>query len=99
MCIRDRHAAVAAALAREAFRGMALGYEVWDALVPDAILDITTVAEDKRKAMLCYETQLAYVDYLHTVFGLNAHRSLHFNHGRGYSEAFATVEVGAAFAP
>jgi LmbE family N-acetylglucosaminyl deacetylase len=73
------------------FAGEVLGYEIWNAMVPDVILDITTVVEDKRRAMRCYPSQLRYVDYLHPVFGLNAHRSLIFNKGRGYGEAYRSV--------
>lgn len=88
---RALYCGVVRGLRRAAFAGEALGYEVWDAMVPDVIVDITPVAEEKRAAMLCYETQLAYVDYLRPTFGLNAHRSLIFNKGRGYGEAFRRV--------
>jgi len=88
---RAVYCGVVRGLARAGHRGVALGYEIWNAMVPDLILDITGVIEDKRRAMLCYPSQLRYVDYLHPVFGLNAHRSLIFNQGRGYGEAYRRV--------
>lgn len=88
---RALHAAVAGGVRDCAFAGIALGYEVWTPLVPDFLLDITGVADDKRRAIACYETQLAYVDYVRTIFGLHAHRSLQFRRGRGYSEAYARL--------
>lgn len=74
------------------FRGIALGYELWGLMVPDVVLDITDVFERKLTAMREYETQLAYVDYLHTVAGQNAHRSVIFNKGVGHAEAFRRIE-------
>ena len=76
------------ALAMTEFRGLAYGYEIWNACVPDLIVDITAVVETKRESMRQYPSQLAYADYLHPIFGLNAHRSLLFARGSGYGEAF-----------
>ncbi|GAB4158800.1 MAG: PIG-L family deacetylase [Planctomycetota bacterium] len=76
------------ALRRSAFRGEALGYEVWHAMVPDLILDITPVAGRKRAAIEEHGTQLAYVDMVHVTMGLDAHRSLIHMRGKGYGEAF-----------
>ncbi len=75
------------------FQGRALGYELWGLMVPDVVLDITEVFERKMEAMREYETQLAYVDYLRTVGGQNAHRSVIYNKGVGYAEAFRRIEV------
>ncbi len=84
------------ALQRAGFAGTVYGYEIWHAMVPDMVLDITPVVDDKRHSMACYESQLAYVDYLHPVFGLNAHRSLLFDKGRGYGEAYRVVRLDGA---
>jgi LmbE family N-acetylglucosaminyl deacetylase len=73
--------------------GIALGYELWGLMVPDVVLDITPVAERKFAALKAFETQLAYVDYLHSVRGQNAHRSVIYNKGRGYAEAVRRVRV------
>ena len=85
------HHTVVQALDRVGFDGLALGYEVWNAMLPDLVLDVTSVIEQKQKAMLCYESQTAYVAYDHCVRGLNAYRSLVHGRGRGYWEAYCVV--------
>ena len=85
------HAIVVQALARAGFRGTAWGYEIWNAMLPDVVLDITAVIEQKKRAMKAYPSQLAYAQYDHCVLGLNAYRSLFHMRGRGYAEAFRIV--------
>ncbi|MBX3461825.1 MAG: PIG-L family deacetylase [Planctomycetes bacterium] len=86
------HHIVVAALARTAFAGLALGYEVWNAMLPDVLLDVTPVVEQKRRAMLAHRSQLAYVRYDHALLGLSAYRSLVHQRGQGYAEAFCVVQ-------
>jgi LmbE family N-acetylglucosaminyl deacetylase len=88
---RALFAGVGLAIDRVGFAGEVLGYEVWTAMDPDVVIDITAAAERKRAAIRCYTTQLAYVDYEHVIFGLNAYRSLSFQAGRGFAEAFQRV--------
>lgn len=85
------HTIVVHALDRGAFTGTALGYEVWNAMIPDLIVDVTAVTDQKRRAMLAHESQLAYVQYDHALLGLSAYRSLVHLRGRGYGEAFCVV--------
>jgi LmbE family N-acetylglucosaminyl deacetylase len=85
------HEVVARAMARTSFAGLALGYEVWNAMIPDIIVDVTNVIEQKRRAMQAHQSQLAYVSYDHCLVGLNAYRSLVHLRGRGYGEAFCIV--------
>ena len=92
---RALYCGVVRALNGARFAGEVLGYEIWNAMVPDLVLDVTPVIDTKRRAMLCYPSQLAYVDYLHPIFGLNAHRSLLFNRGKGFGEAYRRVRVEA----
>lgn len=92
------HDIVVQAMQRLAFAGLALGYEVWNAMVPDAIVDVTPVVAAKRKAMQAHASQLAYVQYDHALLGLSAYRSLVHLRGRGYGEAFCVVR-GALPAP
>jgi LmbE family N-acetylglucosaminyl deacetylase len=90
----DHHAAhtiVTAAIDRLRWPGLALGYEVWNAMIPDAIVDISAVIETKRRAMLAHQSQIAYVQYDHALIGLSAYRSLVHLKGRGYGEAFCRV--------
>jgi LmbE family N-acetylglucosaminyl deacetylase len=86
------HVCVMRALDRAKFRGRAWGYEVWHAMVPDVIVDITAVAQRKHQAMLCHKSQTDYVAYDHCMMGLNAYRSLIHMRGRGYGEAFAVLQ-------
>ncbi|MEY4672710.1 MAG: hypothetical protein RL148_494 [Planctomycetota bacterium] len=85
------HLAVVKAMEMVGYRGRAFGYEVWNAMVPDVLLDITTVVEQKRAAMKCHASQLAYVDYEHVILGLNAYRSLVHGAGKGWAEAFRVL--------
>ena len=89
--IHPDHRAVGMALDR-ALRGArgaatAYYYELWTALDPTHLIDITAVWDAKRKAMEQYQSQLRYKDYLHTIGGLNAYRSMFFPVSR-YAEAF-----------
>jgi LmbE family N-acetylglucosaminyl deacetylase len=85
------HVAVVMALDAVAFRGLALGYEVWNALVPDVVLDVTAVIEQKLAAMRAHRSQIDYVTYDHAILGLAAYRSLVHQRGRGYAEGFVVV--------
>jgi len=89
------HLIVYAAMQRAAFRGLALGYEVWNAMVPDLVVDITSAAEQKRRAIRAHASQTAYVDFEHTILGLNAYRSMVHARGRGYGEGFRRIDVTA----
>ncbi len=85
------HLVVTQALDRVAFRGLALGYEVWNAMVPDVVVDVTSVMAQKTAAMRAHKSQLAYVTYDHSLGGLAAYRSLVHQRGKGYAEAFRFV--------
>jgi LmbE family N-acetylglucosaminyl deacetylase len=85
------HVVVTRALDRMQWRGLALGYEIWNAMVPDVVVDVTAVMQKKRAAMLAHKSQIAYVTYDHSLAGLNAYRSLVHQRGKGYGEAFRLV--------
>jgi LmbE family N-acetylglucosaminyl deacetylase len=51
------------------------GYEVWTPLFPNIVVEIDSTMEVKKRALQCYGSQLALMDYLHTASGLNAYRS------------------------
>lgn len=91
---RDHHAlhlVVTRALDRLRWSGLALGYEVWNAMVPDVIVETTAVFARKQAAMLAHRSQIAYVQYDHALGGLSAYRSLTHLRGRGYGEALRCV--------
>lgn len=91
---RDHHAlhlVVTRAIDRLRWPGLALGYEVWNAMVPDVVVDTTAVFPQKRRAMLAHASQIAYVQYDHCLGGLSAYRSLQHLRGKGYGEAFRCV--------
>jgi LmbE family N-acetylglucosaminyl deacetylase len=85
------HTVVTRALDRTAFAGLALGYEIWNAMIPDVVVETTAVFARKRAAMAAHASQLAYTQYDHALVGLAAYRSLQHLHGRGYAEAFRRV--------
>jgi LmbE family N-acetylglucosaminyl deacetylase len=63
------------------------GYEVWTALIPNRIVDITSVIERKRAALAAHETAALALD-LSAGEGLGRWRSMHSLGGRGWAEAF-----------
>ncbi len=95
------HAAVAEALAlvtarygRPAGRLLAhaevWGYETRTALVPNRLVDVSTVIDAKRAALAAHATGSLAFD-LEAGIGLNRWRSVHGLMGRGYAEAFLAV--------
>jgi len=50
-------------------------YEVWTPLFPNIVVEIDTTVDSKRRALQCYKSQLAHMDYVHTGIALNAYRS------------------------
>lgn len=69
-------------------------YEIWSPLPATWIVDISSMADLKRKAISCYELPLAHCDYRTAIMGLASYRGLYLP-GQGrpkYAEAF--VEAG-----
>jgi LmbE family N-acetylglucosaminyl deacetylase len=64
-----------AATAGSGFDFECRGYEVWTPLFPNLVVEIDATIESKRRALACYRSQLADMDYMHTGIGLNAFRS------------------------
>jgi LmbE family N-acetylglucosaminyl deacetylase len=84
-------ALVAALAARpEGARPRGFAYEAWARIHPTHVLDVSAVWERKERALASYASQLAYVDLLHAVRGLNAART-GFLPGARYVEAFAEI--------
>lgn len=72
-------------------------YEAWTALLPNQVVDVSSVFGLKLDALRLFESQIEHVDYLHTTAGLNAYRA-GTRQGKGYCEAFfhSTVQEHAA---
>jgi glycosyltransferase involved in cell wall biosynthesis len=77
------------AVARVAF------YEVGQPLRPNAIVDISDVAEAKYAAIAEHRSQLAVRDYVAYARGLNAYRAMTLPAGAKYAEAYYVVEPKA----
>ncbi len=90
---RALYVAAYRALKRERFAGVVFAYEIWNLMVPDVIVDVSPVIDQKERAIRTFESQMAYTDILRPTLGLNASRSMIFNHGVGYGEAFRKVVV------
>jgi len=88
------HVVVTRALAQYGSEVRALGYEVWDAMRPDFVLDVTPVFERKRRAVRCHRSQLEYVDYVRAVEGLNSYRTVQHLKGAGWAEGYCELGAG-----
>jgi LmbE family N-acetylglucosaminyl deacetylase len=75
-------------------RAMVVSFEIWEMLVPNAILDIADVFEEKIELVRCYRTQTATVDYVGLCEGLAKARAFynptHPNRG-GLVEGYFTL--------
>lgn len=63
-------------------------YEVWSALPPNVVYDITRDVQRKIDAIREHKTQIEMIDYVEKIIGLNAFRSLTLGNGARYCEAF-----------
>jgi len=73
------------------------GYEVWSPMVANAFVDIGASYLAKQAAMVEHRSQLADVDYVRVINGLNTYRSLAAGFSDGHAEAFfvETLDVHA----
>ena len=68
-------------------------YEVGQPLRPNAIVDITLVAEAKYAAIAAHASQLAYRDYVAYARGLNAYRAMTMPAEVKFAEAYFVVKL------
>ncbi len=64
------------------------GYEIWTPLPANRMVDITEVADKKKRAIDQFVSQTRLVDYSRAILGLNQYRSMMHLSGRGWAEAF-----------
>jgi LmbE family N-acetylglucosaminyl deacetylase len=67
-------AATAAAVKESRFGGEIWCYEVWSNLWPNVVVDISSVVEEKRAAINCYQSVVVHMPYGEAVLGLNRFR-------------------------
>lgn len=72
---------LAEALARVDFAPQVFGFEVWGLAIPNVVLNIDLVADEKFRLLDFYSSQLSGKDYTHGIKGLNMFHSLHFGAG------------------
>ena len=68
-------------------------YEVGQPLRPNAIVDITLVAEAKYAAVAAHKSQLEFRDYVSYTRGLNAYRAMTMPANCKYAEAYYVVAL------
>lgn len=87
--------AVLAALQSQTLRGearpCAMFYEVGTPLMPNCLIDVTTVWALKAQAMRCFESQQANQDYARHIEGLNAFRTYSLDAKVKYAEAYFQI--------
>ncbi|MBI1819522.1 MAG: PIG-L family deacetylase [Nitrospirae bacterium] len=66
---------------------MIYSYEVWTTLIPNVVVDISDQAEVKKKAMACYQSQMANHNWLEGTLALNRYRGM-IAGARTHGEAF-----------
>lgn len=80
-------------------KSRAFFYEIWSPLPATWIVDISAMAETKRKAISRYELPLAHGDYLTANMGLASYRGLYIpgQHRPKYAEAFVEASKRGAW--
>ncbi|MEX1023440.1 MAG: PIG-L family deacetylase [Planctomycetota bacterium] len=73
------------------FQGAAWGYEVWSALVPEWVNDVTSLYDAKAAALREHTSQLSYQDLIHKALALMAQRSIYVTPECRYAEGFAPL--------
>jgi LmbE family N-acetylglucosaminyl deacetylase len=68
------------------------GYEVWTALIPNRIVDVTKAIDRKRQAVAAHETAAEALD-LSVAEGLARWRTMQTLGGHGYAEAFLALSA------
>lgn len=68
-------------------------YELWTPIVPNLLVDISNEIEQKMKAMKAHKSQLAELNYLDAITGLNRYR------GSMYTKKKMTGAEAFCFAP
>lgn len=74
------------------FKGHIVYYEIWNTLSkPTHYIDISDVAEEKKRLINLYHSQVKNIDYASRILGLNHYRGL--RHHVEYEEDFEIVRI------
>ena len=70
-------------------------YEVWTPVMPNVLIDITDVAENKRIAINKHQSQVKCLDYSDKILGLNSYRAISMPNEKGimFCEAYYRCTV------
>jgi N-acetylglucosamine malate deacetylase 1 len=82
--------AVIAAYALRKYKGpmMCYFYEVWTALMPNILIDISDEMDEKIHALEAHWSQVSHLNLRSSMIGLNSYRSVGLGDGIRYCEAF-----------
>lgn len=67
-------------------------YEVWTPIIPNQLIKIDEVIEQKKKAILCHKSQLECRDYLNAIIDFNSYRAKSMGAG-DYAEGFFVSNI------
>lgn len=71
-------------------------YEVWTALVPNLVIDISDTIRFKKEAISAYKSQLAANDWIDAALSLNRYRGI-TSGGGSYAEGFMRYSMSEYF--
>lgn len=69
------------------------GFEVWNPLVVNMLVDISSVNGRKLELLALYESQVRDIDYGRAVNGLGAYRAMRLPGHAGHAEAFIELDA------
>lgn len=64
------------------------GYEVWTPLPVNRLVNISDCIETKMDCLGKFASQTRHINYVRVISSLNAYRSMYFQKGEGYAEAY-----------
>lgn len=90
---RAANAVLLAAAERDA-DFLVCGYEVWNPIYPNVMVDISRTFDKKCSAIRAHKSQMRHNDYISGITGLNHYRALCHLGGVGQAEAFYRATLG-----
>ncbi len=88
VALAARRAVAISGVAASGIAAVLLGYEIWGTLVPEFVVDVTPVMEQKVTLAGLYVSQIRHTAISHCFSGLNAYRSALLPKEARYGEAF-----------